>query len=136
MQGRPGGIYSLKSLKRLAFLLDDQFKVPFTGYRLGWDFIIGLIPVAGDLITSLMSLFIILAARKHQVPKSVQAKMLANVGVDFLVGVIPVVGDFADAAYKANARNINLLLEAVEQGAGMDTDLDQAGDDNGGLHKS
>ncbi|AUM14228.1 DUF4112 domain-containing protein [Ketobacter alkanivorans] len=115
MQSQPGGIYSLDSLKKLAYLLDDQFRVPFTRIRLGWDFILGLIPVAGDLLTACMSLFILVAARKYNISGSVMWKMLGNIIVDFLIGLIPVVGDFLDAGYKANAMNIKLLLAAIEQ---------------------
>jgi hypothetical protein len=111
----PQGIYSIPSLKRLAFLLDDQFRIPYTRIRLGWDFILGLIPIAGDLLTAIISLFILVAARKYGVKGLVMWKMLGNIVVDFLLGLIPVVGDFVDAGFKANARNVKLLLAAIEQ---------------------
>lgn len=114
MQNQPGGVYSLASLKKIAYLLDDQFRVPFTRFRLGWDFIIGLIPIAGDLLTAIMSLFILIAARKYNISGSVMWKMLGNIVLDFLIGLIPVVGDFLDAGYKANAKNVKLLLAAIE----------------------
>jgi len=110
----PGGIYALANLHRLAYLLDDQFKVPFTRYRLGWDFIIGLIPVAGDLLTAVMSLFILIAARKHGVRGWVLWKMLGNIGLDFLLGLVPILGDILDAGFKSNARNMKLLVAAIE----------------------
>ena len=114
MQNPPGGLYSISSLQRIAYLLDDQFKVPFTQYRLGWDFILGLIPVAGDLLTAMVSLFILFAARKHGIRGSVMWKMLGNIVLDFLIGLIPIIGDFLDAGFKANAKNIKLLLTAIE----------------------
>ena len=115
MQNPPTGIYSIASLKRIAYLLDDQFRVPFTRFRLGWDFILGLVPVAGDLLTAIMSLFILIAARKYHIKGSVMWKMLGNIVVDFLIGLIPVVGDFLDAGYKANAKNVKLLLAAIDE---------------------
>ncbi len=111
---QPGGLFSLPSLKRLAYLLDDQFRIPFTPYRLGWDFIIGLIPIAGDLLTAFMSLFLLVAARKYNVGGIVLWKMLGNIVIDFLIGLVPIAGDVADAAWKANAKNIKLLLKAIE----------------------
>lgn len=110
----PTGIYSVSNIKRIAYLLDDRFRIPFTRYRVGWDFIIGLIPFAGDLITSCLSLFLLFAARKYRVPRKVLWKMLGNIAIDFLLGLLPVVGDFIDAAWKANARNARLLLESIE----------------------
>ncbi|MEE2732408.1 MAG: DUF4112 domain-containing protein [Pseudomonadota bacterium] len=115
MQNPPTGLFSIASLQRVAYLLDDQFRVPFTRYRLGWDFILGLIPVAGDLLTAVMSLFILIAARKYHIKGSVMWKMLGNIVVDFLIGLIPVVGDVLDAGYKSNAMNVKLLLAAIEE---------------------
>lgn len=111
---QPSGIYSITSLKRLAYLLDDQFRIPFTPYRLGWDFILGLIPVAGDLLTAVMSTFLLFAARKYNIPRRVLWAMLVNIIIDFLIGLIPIAGDLADAAWKANAKNVKLLLKAIE----------------------
>ncbi len=115
MQNPPTGLFSIASLKRIAYLLDDQFQVPFTRFRLGWDFIIGLFPVAGDLLTAIVSLFILFAARKYHIKGGVMWKMLGNIVADFLVGLVPVVGDFLDATYKANAKNVKLLLAAIEE---------------------
>lgn len=115
MQKPPTGIFSIKSIQRIAYLLDDQFRVPFTRFRLGWDFILGLFPIAGDLLTAIMSLFILIAARKYHIKGSVMWKMLGNIVVDFLIGLIPVVGDILDAGYKSNAKNVKLLLAAIAE---------------------
>jgi hypothetical protein len=115
MQNPPTGLFSLKSLQRIAFLLDDQFRVPFTRLRLGWDFIIGLVPVAGDLLTAIVSFYILIAARKYNIRGGILWRMLGNIVLDFLIGLIPVVGDILDAGYKANAMNIKLLLNAIEE---------------------
>jgi len=108
------GIYSIQNLQRLANLLDNQFRIPFTRYRVGWDFIIGLIPVAGDVLTGLASLFILIGARKYGVSGRIQLRMLVNILIDVLAGSVPVLGDILDASFKANARNMRLLLDAIE----------------------
>jgi len=112
---QPSGIYSIPNLKRIAYLLDDQFKVPFTPYRLGWDFILGLVPIVGDLVTAIMSMFLLVAARKYKIPDRVLWRMLLNIIIDFLIGLIPAIGDVVDAAWKANAKNVKLLLKAIEE---------------------
>jgi len=108
------GIYSIQNLQRLANLLDNQFRIPFTRYRIGWDFIIGLIPVAGDVLTGLASLFILIGARKYGVSGRIQLRMLVNILIDVLAGSVPVLGDILDASFKSNARNMRLLLDAIE----------------------
>lgn len=115
----PGGIYSLTSLKRLAYLLDDKFKIPFTRYRLGWDFIIGLIPVAGDILTAIVSIHILVAARKYGVKGRVMWRMLANILIDVALGAIPLIGDVVDATWKSNAMNVKLLVKSIEEQPSM-----------------
>ncbi len=112
---QPAGLYSLANLKRLAYFLDDRFRVPFTRYRLGWDFVIGLIPVAGDVLTAVVSMHILVAARKYGVKGPVMWRMLANILIDVALGAIPVIGDLMDASWKSNAMNVKLLVKSIEE---------------------
>jgi hypothetical protein len=41
----------LEYAEKLVRLMDDRFKIPFINSRFGLDPIIGLIPVAGDIIS-------------------------------------------------------------------------------------
>ena len=95
----------------LATLLDSAFVIPGTKIRLGLDSLIGLVPGIGDVITTLMALYIVREARALGVPRLVIARMLLNVAVDSGFGVIPVVGDMFDAMFRANRRNIALLQQ-------------------------
>ncbi len=107
------GAYSIKNLQRFADLMEDRFRIPGTGFRVGWDFIIGLIPVAGDIITALAALYIVAGAVHHRVRKRVIARMLLNILLDFLVGAVPIIGDFLDASFRSNKKNVKLLLNAL-----------------------
>src|ERR1044071_5989782 len=97
------------SLERLSWLMDDLFRVPVLGWRFGLDALVGLIPGFGDTATSLVSFYILAAAVRYRVPKITLARMGLNIGIDYLVGSLPVVGDFADAWWKSNHMNIDLL---------------------------
>jgi hypothetical protein len=94
-------------------LLDNSIKIPIINYRIGLDAIIGLIPGIGDFAGLLVSSVIVLQAFRLGVPRSVLMQMLVNIGIESLIGVVPVVGDFFDATYKANARNVQLLNQAL-----------------------
>jgi hypothetical protein len=96
-------------LKFLATWLDNAFVVPGTNLRFGLDPIIGLIPIIGDLATTIMSLYILATAAQMQVPKSTLARMGLNIAIDSVVGAIPLVGNIFDFAWKANALNMQLL---------------------------
>jgi hypothetical protein len=40
----------LDKIDRLAESLDARFRLPLTNVRFGWDPLIGIIPIAGDLV--------------------------------------------------------------------------------------
>ena len=103
----------LRRAHRLAQLMDTEFEI--FGYRLGWDPIIGLIPVAGDILTTLVGLYPIILARKHNLGgRTLRTRMIVNLAIDFLVGEVPVLGDAFDAYYKARVKNVDLLERAAE----------------------
>ena len=98
-----------KSLERLSWLMDDLFRVPVLGWRFGLDALIGLIPGLGDTTTSLVSFYILVAAVRYRVPKITLLRMGFNIAIDYVVGSLPVVGDLADAWWKSNHMNVDLL---------------------------
>ena len=63
-----------------------------------------------DVITTAMSLYIVNEARALGAPRVLIARMLANVALDGLVGAVPILGDAFDVAFRANRRNMALLL--------------------------
>jgi hypothetical protein len=91
--------------------------VPGTRQRIGIDAIIGLVPGLGDIITTLLSSYIIWEARNLGVSRFALAKMAANLGVHAAVGSIPVVGDLFDALFRVNQRNMRILREQLERKA-------------------
>lgn len=93
----------------LAKLLDNSISIPGTGWKIGFDPLVGLIPGIGDLIGAVLSGYIILEAARAEVPAYTLVRMLVNVGIDTLVGAIPAVGDVFDAAWKSNTKNVALL---------------------------
>jgi len=97
------------SLEQLSWLMDDLFRIPVLGWRFGLDAIVGLIPGFGDTATSLVSFYILAAAVRYRVPKITLLRMGLNIAIDYVVGSLPVVGDVADAWWKSNHMNIELL---------------------------
>ena len=98
-----------KHLERLGWLMDDMFRVPVLGSRVGLDPLLGLIPGLGDTITSLVSFYILVAAVRYRVSKITLLRMGVNIAIDYVVGSLPVVGDVADAWWKSNRMNLDLL---------------------------
>ena len=98
-----------KGIERLGWLMDDLFRVPVLGWRFGLDALIGLVPGFGDTATSLASFYILAAAVRYRVPKVTLLRMGLNIGLDYIVGSLPIVGDLADAWWKSNRKNVELL---------------------------
>ena len=98
----------------LATLLDTALVIPGTGIRFGLDALIGFFPVLGDTITTALSLFIVHEAYQLGAPGPVIARMLGNVALDGVLGAVPLVGDAFDVLWRANRRNVRLLLEWLE----------------------
>ncbi|PKO34101.1 MAG: DUF4112 domain-containing protein [Betaproteobacteria bacterium HGW-Betaproteobacteria-7] len=105
---------TLEQLKSLAWLLDNSIRLP-GGFRIGVEALLGLIPVVGDTLGVLLSSYIVTQAAKLGVPRRVLLRMILNIAIEGVVGLVPGLGDIFDAAWKANQRNVNLLLRQVEQ---------------------
>jgi hypothetical protein len=95
-------------------VLDDAVRIPGTGFRVGLDPILGILPVAGDAVATIGSLYIVLQGLRVGVPLRTLATMLLLVAVDLFVGSIPVLGTLMDAVIKVNERNARVLESHVE----------------------
>jgi uncharacterized protein DUF4112 len=98
-----------QSLERLSWLMDDMFRIPVIGWRIGLDALLGLIPGVGDTATTLASLYILTSAVRYRVPKITLLRMGFNLGIDYALGSLPLVGDFFDAWWKSNQKNVDLM---------------------------
>ncbi|MFN6571712.1 DUF4112 domain-containing protein [Dendronalium sp. ChiSLP03b] len=110
-------LVTLNRIRKLSRLMDTSIRIPLLGFRIGLDPIIGLVPGAGDLISTAFSAYIIFLATRFGIPQRDLAQMIFNVGLETVVGTMPLVGDLFDAFYKSNIRNLAILeqhLMAVE----------------------
>lgn len=106
---------TLARLDTLARVMDSAFTIPGTGIVLGFDALLGLVPVIGDAISSAISGYIIWEARRLGAPRLLIVRMATNTAIDTVVGAIPIVGDAFDVAYKANHKNVALLRRHIER---------------------
>ncbi len=108
----------LERIERLARLMDNLVPLPIVG-GVGIEAALGLIPVVGDVIGSIISLLVIRHSLKFVIPRELKIQMIANALTDLLVGLVPVLGDLADVAYKANTRNVTLLKKYLRARGSM-----------------
>ncbi|MEX0300310.1 MAG: DUF4112 domain-containing protein [Kordiimonas sp.] len=105
----------LRRVQALARWTDSWFSIPGTSFRFGLDAVVGFLPVFGDTLMLLVSLWVIMEAHRAGVPMRLKLKMLANVMLDWLIGSIPFVGDLFDIAWRANQRNADMFANYVSR---------------------
>ncbi len=101
----------LARIRRVAWLVDAAFALPGTRFRFGLNSLIGLLPVGGDAVLGLVSLYIVHQAHRMGVPRAKLARMLGNVALEVAGGSVPVLGDLFDMTLKANLRNLAIIEE-------------------------
>lgn len=101
----------LVALRKFSILMDEAVGVPGTRFRFGLDPILGLIPGVGDVISALLSTWIVAGALRHRVPLRKIVRMVFNVVADMLIGEIPIIGDLFDFAFEENVINMRILMQ-------------------------
>ena len=66
-------------------------------------------PGIGDVISGLISSYLIWEARQLGAPRWLIGRMMANTLLDTTVGAIPILGDAFDVMFRANMKNMALL---------------------------
>ena len=106
---------SMARLDALVRLMDGIFTISGTNIRMGLDGFIGLVPVAGDVVSGLISSYLIWEAKQLGAPRWLIARMIGNVAIDSTIGAIPLLGDAFDVMFRANMKNMALLRRHLEK---------------------
>jgi len=100
----------------IAHVLDDIMNLPGMRIRMGADPLLGLIPVIGDALATLLGAAILVIARQLNVPWGVVGSMAFNQLKNGLIGAVPFIGDAHSFYFKSNAVNAAQLLRTVKAG--------------------
>lgn len=106
---------ALARVTLVARLMDSIVAIPGTNVRLGFDALLGLVPILGDLLSQAIASYIIWEARQLGVSKLTLWRMIGNSLIDTVIGAIPLAGDAFDVAFRANMRNLKLLQQHLEK---------------------
>jgi hypothetical protein len=104
-----------RRIEAMETLLERSLTVPGTKIPIGLDAIVGLIPVAGDVITAAMGAWLVWEARNLGLPKWKLWRMAGNVAFDTAVGAVPLVGDVFDFAFRSNSRNLRVIKRHLDK---------------------
>src|SRR5438132_13850727 len=89
---RPSQLRIERELEVVSRLMDEQFRLPLLGWRFGLNAIIDLVPEVGDIATSIVALYVLVAAVRYRVPKVTVLRMGVHIGIYFIVCVIAWLG--------------------------------------------
>ena len=106
---KPTSVQIEKELEVFSQLMDNRFRVPVLGWRFGLNAIIDLIPQFGDVVTTVVALYLLVSAVRYRVPKVTLLRMGLNIAIYFVGGLVPLAGDIFAIWWKPNIRNMNLL---------------------------
>lgn len=100
----------LVALRKFSILMDEAVGVPGTKFRFGLDPLLSLIPGIGDVISALLSAWIVAGALRHRVPMRKICLMVFNILLDMTIGEIPLLGNLFDVVFEENVINMRILM--------------------------
>ncbi|KNZ47074.1 uncharacterized protein VP01_66g6 [Puccinia sorghi] len=101
-----------KKVRSRAHYLDKGFSI--CGFRFGWTFLIGFIPVVGDAADAALSYYLVIRPTlKCNLPALLIQRMLFNQILATTIGLVPIIGDIVMAIWKVNSRNAALFEDFI-----------------------
>ena len=104
-----------RRIERMEQLLEGLFVIPGTKQRIGLDVILDLLPIAGDLVGTVLGGWLVWEARNLGMSKWQLTRMAGNVGVDMLLGAIPFIGAIPDFFFRSNTRNLKIVRRHLDR---------------------
>ena len=104
-----------RRIEAMEQLLEGMVTIPVINRRVGLDALLGLVPVAGDVISAAMGAWLVWEARNLGLSRFQLARMGGRVAFDTLLGAVPVIGDAADFFYRSNTRNLKTIKRHLDR---------------------
>ena len=104
-----------RRIEAMEKLLERSFTVPGINRPVGLDFLLGLVPVVGDVAAAALGSWVVWEARNLGMSKFQLARMMGNVGFDAALGLVPFVGDAADFMFRSNTRNLRIIKRHLDK---------------------
>lgn len=104
-----------RRIEAMEQLLEKSFIMPVINRKFGLDFLLGLVPVVGDVVAAAMGSWIVWEARNIGLSRWKIARMLGNIGVDLALGAVPLLGDAADFVFRSNTRNLRIVRKHLDK---------------------
>lgn len=102
----------LTAVRKITKLLETKFSI--WKFKFGIDPLLGLIPGIGDVISAMLSFYIVFVVILHKISPLKIIRMVFNIGFDLVIGSIPLIGDALDFVIKPNIKNLAILEKEIK----------------------
>jgi hypothetical protein len=102
----------LIAVRKITKLLETNFSV--WKFKFGIDPLLGLLPGLGDIVSAVLSFYIVFVAILYKLPFLKILRMIFNIGFDLIIGSIPLIGDALDFIIKPNTKNLAILEKEIK----------------------
>lgn len=102
-------------VETLERLLERAIVIPGINRPVGFDVILDVVPVVGNVAAAALSSYMLWEARNLNMSKVQMGRMAGNVGVDFMLGLIPWVGAIPDFFFRSNSRNLKIIRKHLDK---------------------
>lgn len=96
-------------------VMERSLTIPGTDRKVGLDFMLNFIPVAGSFVGAVMGSYMLWEARNLGMSKVQMARMAGNVGFDWALGLVPVIGAVPDFFFRSNTRNLRIMKKHLDR---------------------
>jgi hypothetical protein len=96
-------------------LLDSAVRLPGVGTRVGLDALLNFIPGIGTVLAQGLALYPFIVSRRLGLDGDMRGRMIQSIVIDTLISSVPLVGWVADVFYRANHKNVQLLIDAIDE---------------------
>lgn len=104
-----------RKLAKYANVMDSLVRIPFTKQGVGVDAMLSTIPLAGDIVGLLLTLYVFKIGKKLGVPTEKMAPALKMAVVDMFIGTIPVLGTIADIFIQPSRQTLAIVHQHVKE---------------------
>lgn len=104
-----------RRIEALERMLEGMVELPLVRRKVGLDAIVGVVPVAGDLLTAGLGLYLVWEARNLGMSRWQQWRMIGNIGFDTAIGAVPLAGDLFDLVFRSNGRNLRIIRRHLDK---------------------
>lgn len=112
-----------RDLAKFANMMDSLVRIPFTRQGVGADAALSTVPVAGDVVGFVLTLYAFKKAKEIGVPQYKLNSALRLAVIDMVVGFIPVLGTVFDIFIRPSRKTLEIVHQHIREEYQLNNDI-------------